>query len=142
MVSGYRICDPMAVGHDFHQSSSCSLQGIVFFTLEDRNRDSFTDTIIGLYVLSYKKIWAKQCSMEGQKISDSLFDHDPSIGRESNFHKMVLMFCFFSRLPQNRKGPGKSDCAFSWAFSKQRAWLCLKISEIENRIDSYFSLLS
>ena len=52
MVSGYRICDPMAVGHDFHQSSSCSLQGIIFFTLEDRNRDSFTDTIIGLYVLS------------------------------------------------------------------------------------------
>lgn len=27
MVSGYCICDFMAVGHDFHQSSSCSVQG-------------------------------------------------------------------------------------------------------------------
>jgi hypothetical protein len=47
MVSGYCICDFMAVGHDFHQSSSCSVQGTIFLTLENRNRDFFTDTIIG-----------------------------------------------------------------------------------------------
>lgn len=80
--------------------------------------------------------------MEGQKISDSLFNHDPSIGGESNFHKIVLIFVLFSHLPKSRKGPGKSTIAFSRAFLKQRAWLCLKISEIKNRIDSYFSLLS